>query len=869
MKWKTKFNKFGGFTHSKKKSVNLILSKYKEYLKLFAILKTKFRYKVLALNRKLWFSNRIGKSLGKTSHNPYIQKLNNTVWSFFNKLDNTIGKYLPKTNFSRETKLVFFFLLLFWLLFTRLFWLQVIKADHYSKILSSQHYSKSLLKAKRGNIFVMDKAWKEQKLTENILLYNIYVDPKFVNRKPQVIEKLTPLLYKHFCEINWLAKIEKEECIKNIEKFSWKKIFPEDKKLFYLSWTTVEWFVDEWEYTEAREKVLTEFGTGNAYEYIRNSLDELIKTWKRDKNYFGFFDNDVLIKQLTDAKLPYVELVGNYIYILPSKVTDENNAIRQLKKAFDDSWYNYSESDLKSYLKEKDLRYVKLATGLNSQIAKELKDMKEKLYTDKYLWIPLLHWVGLEEYERRIYPYWEFMANLIGYVDKNWKSFYGIEEYYDELLKGKDGKIDGASVPWIGTIWSNNVNIQKPEDWTDLFLTIDPTMQKKLEDIVSLYYNVLRPDSISMIVMDPFNWKIRWMVNYPSFDPNFYEDIYKIKPLKYEDRYVVDDDSYVDYPVLVLEDDKLKVATYDERKDNSTKKYIYKNLLWPQVFVDKNIASPYEPWSIFKAFTLAIWIDTDEINMFDKYQDNMSVQVWPYSIGNIHKECKWYNSFLNALEWSCNVWMVRIAQKIQRYAYYSYLQKFGFGNLTNIELAWEKAWDISALNQFSMARFFNNAFWQWILATPLQVAVGYSALVNGWYMVKPTIVEKIYNHKVNDYVSTEKKVLNRVLKTETSEDIKTALWKVVSEWDLNSALDTQDYTLWWKTWTSQIVFKGRYQSWPWWINGSFVWIVTKNDLRYVVAIQVRRPRTCPWWLCSAWNIFKEAAPFLIEYDSIK
>lgn len=869
MKSKSKFNKFGGFTHSKNKSVSYLKTKYNSYLKSFATLKTQFRYKILSLNRRLWFWNRIWKSSWKTRQNPYLQKFNNLFWSFFAKLDNTFARFIPRTNFTRETKLIGFFLFLFLLIFSRLFRLQVVKSEHYSKILSSQHYSKSLLKAKRGNIFVMDKAWKEQKLTENILLYNIFVDPKFVNRKPQVIEKITPLLYRHFCELNWLAKPDKEECIKNIEKFSWKKIFPEDKKLFYLSWTTVEWFVDEWEYTESREKILAEFWTWTAYEYIRNTLDDLIKIWKRDRNYFGFFDNAALINQLSEANLSFVDVIGNYIYVVPSKVTDENLAVRQLKKVFDDNWYNYSESDIKSHMKEKDLRYVKLATGLNSQIAKDLKDMKEKLYWDKYLWIPLLHWVWLEEFERRIYPYWEFMANLIGYVDKNWKSFYGIEEYYDEMLKWKDWRIAWASVPWIGTIWSNNVSIQKPEDWADLFLTIDPTMQKKLEDIVTMYYNILRPDSISMVVMDPFNWKIKSMVNYPSFDPNFYEDIYKIKPLKYENRYIIDDDTYIDHPVLVLDNDKLKVATYEERKSNTTKKYIYKNLLWPQVFVDKNIAAPYEPWSVFKAFTLAIGIDTDEISLYDRYQDNMSIQVWPFRIWNIHKECAWNNTFLNSLEWSCNVWMVRIAQKIQRYAYYSYLQKFGFGSLTNIELAWEKTWDISALNQFSMARFFNNAFWQWILATPLQVAVWVSALVNWWYVVKPTIVEKIYNHKINDFVAAEKKVLNRVLKSKTSEDIKTALWKVVSEWDLKNNLFTPDYTLWGKTWTSQIVFKWRYQSWAWWTNWSFVWIITKNDLRYVVAIQVRRPRTCWWWLCSAWNIFKDAAPFLIEYEGIK
>jgi hypothetical protein len=41
------------------------------------------------------------------------------------------------------------------------------------------------------------------------------------------------------------------------------------------------------------------------------------------------------------------------------------------------------------------------------------------------------------------------------------------------------------------------------------------------------------------------------MANYPTFNPNFYKQVYKIKPLTYDYEYIVDDDTYIDIPVLV------------------------------------------------------------------------------------------------------------------------------------------------------------------------------------------------------------------------------------------------------------------------------------------------------------------------------
>lgn len=778
-------------------------------------------------------------------------------------------EFFKKYNkFPREYRLLFFFWFIFFIVIIRLFYLQVVQWEYYSKLLYSQHMTKSLLRANRWNIYLTDKSWNQMQLTENVDLYNVFVDPKFVKNKPKLISLLTPIIYKHFCEINWLNIPSKEDCIRNIEDFADTKILPEENKIFYSSWDENNVVLSLEDFDQQKEDAINNFSSWTALSMISQRLDQTIKNWIRDKNYFGFFDNDKLLDDLKTLNKEYIYIASNYIYFIPSKVSDSNEAAKIISHLFKQYWYNYSVDDIKVDLMPQEIRYIKLVSEMNSQLAKEVKDLKKQYYDEKIKWIPLLHWVWLEQEERRFYPYWTFLSHVLWYVDKSWKAFYGIEQYFDSMLKWKDWKMLWLSVPWIWEIGSNSIEIEQPLDWYDVYLTIDPSIQKETEKLTKLYYTEFRPDNIAVLVLDPNSWKVVADVSYPNFDPNQYENEYKVRPLRYEDRYLIDQDDYVDFPILILDGDKLRVASYDDRKNPSLTKYIFKNYVWPQIFLDKNISSPYEPWSIFKAFTLAIWIDSDEISLYDFYQDDMRIVVWPYSISNVHTQCKGRNTFLNALEWSCNVGMVRIAQKIQRYVYYSYIQRIWFWQKTWIELAWEESWEVSGLQKFSLARFFNNAFWQWLLVTPIQIAVWYSALVNWWYLIKPTIIDKLYDKNTWEFITFDKKIVNRIFKQKTSDDVKEALFQVMDSWDLNS-LSIQDYTLWWKTGTSQIAFKWEYQQWNWWINGSFVWMVSRDNLKYVIAIQVRRPRTCAWWVCTAWRVFKDLAKFLIEYDGIK
>jgi len=106
--------------------------------------------------------------------------------------------------------------------------------------------------------------------------------------------------------------------------------------------------------------------------------------------------------------------------------------------------------------------------------------------------------------------------------------------------------------------------------------------------------------------MSPRNGDIVASANYPTFDPNQPNDVYQVKPLGPEARYLVQDQTYVDVPMYLLSGSKLLPATTAQRFDTSIPKYIHKNINGPSVFIDKTIAYPYEPGSIFKPITASI-----------------------------------------------------------------------------------------------------------------------------------------------------------------------------------------------------------------------------------------------------------------------
>jgi cell division protein FtsI/penicillin-binding protein 2 len=116
-----------------------------------------------------------------------------------------------------------------------------------------------------------------------------------------------------------------------------------------------------------------------------------------------------------------------------------------------------------------------------------------------------LHGLGLEEYYIRHYPYDDFLSHVLGYVNRDNIPTYGIEEYMNTALRGKDGKIIGRSSSFIGDIGANEFAIEQAVDGDDIYLTIDPTIQKEASRIAEEYRQAFKADSVSITILNPFN----------------------------------------------------------------------------------------------------------------------------------------------------------------------------------------------------------------------------------------------------------------------------------------------------------------------------------------------------------------------------
>ena len=813
---------------------------------------------------------------------------------------------------TKELWICIGFVSLFIIVTIRLIQLEIVRHDYYDQKLIEQHYQHINIKAKRGNILIESPSGQSIKLTSNASRYDIFIDPKFVIDKEKVISDLTPVLMQHFCpqgEVNQF--MDPQACLYQLQRFTKKELLPQKPQLFYLGSgianstglinlpTTItgmdklraesQTLITQYQeslvaYQQALDKLLNEISYTEVRSLIREQLATMISQWIKKRNYLTPIEDPALEEALLTANLPFVIFEDGLLYVIPmEEESDRIQAASQLYTFLSQHQIILPYKTIKDTLAPQENRYVKIASDLNQELATKLKERKEyrrvqkakeladkrrkKIkYTEEDM-IPLLHGLGFEEKTIREYPFGSFASHILGYLDKNGNPITGVEEFRDTILKGKDGQIIWFGAPGAGQNGADDLQLSNPINGSDITLTIDPNIQKKIEEMTAFYLDSFKADSVSIIVMNPYNGNIAGLANAPTFNPNKVNEVYGLKPVDPEYARIIDDPQYLDIPVYAESGWVFLPVPRSERSNYKIPKYMNTNYFWPMALVDKNTALAYEPGSIFKGITAAIGLDVDEIGLYDTYYDKGELQVGDYFISNVSSACLGTNTFLHALQFSCNIGMIHIIQKIGQPIFYNYLEKFGFGKKTGIEIAGEVSWSIPNSQNKEKSRFFNNSFWQGLLVTPIQMAMSYSTLVNGGYVVAPTIIKKItsYDGTIKQATKVTKKL---ILKAGVSELMKMALYEVVNGGQIKK------FSLVWKTLagktsTSQIAFRGQYQNGVGWTNGSFAGIVTKENTKYTIVIQVRRPRTNQRWELTAGAIYGELAKFLIEYEDIE
>lgn len=746
------------------------------------------------------------------------------------------------SRFDREYYIYAFFLIFAFFIVLQLFSFTVINHDYYKTLASKQQNFSEKELVSRWNIYSSND-------TSNILATNVYlqdlaIDPSIKWNKEKLKSFLTDVVYRELCYLQSLT-----DCKRWLQKFLWVLDLP-------------DFSMDE--------------------TYLRDKIEKKIieKISRRKVTSVLVFDNLTNEESFEIEKLNLVWIYVSWtnVFANPEEIIDSDFVAWKLSKI---TWK--SKDIIKNKLKRRDLRYVLIISKLSISTSDYIKEKLEEEKQAFERWFLLKQdlisdFLILKSNYHRYYPEKQLASQIVWFVDNSWIWRYWIEWYYDDILRWKETKTFAKKdIQWRIIDPLSFTKEKELSKWSDIFLTIDKNIQKAVEDIINEDVLIYDANSISVIVMDPKTWYILSMATSPSFDPNNPGESFeleKVTPWKYPNpsidlrwkRVLAVDNRVWDEYIYDWKKIYLREIKYEEFEDPKLEKYVFVNGEWAWVYKNHVISDIYEPWSIFKPLLMASWIDSWEINRYDMYQDNWYVKIDQFTIKNVSDKCLWYHSFSHAMNFSCNVWMIRIAQKLGKTLYYKYLDTFWFWKKTGISLVWEADTKLDPPDKWSKAKLFTSSYWLWIWVNMLQMASAYSVLANWWIYYKPQIVRKIRLPSWKE-VEFKPEATHRVLKEETSRIMTEVLVDWVNNWVANS-WKVDWYNIAWKTWTAQISYKWKYETWQASTIASFAWYWPAEDPKFVVVVKVERPRSSEWWSATAWRTFNRIVNYLLNYYAI-
>lgn len=402
------------------------------------------------------------------------------------------------------------------------------------------------------------------------------------------------------------------------------------------------------------------------------------------------------------------------------------------------------------------------------------------------------------EHPSRIYPNGVFSSHFIGYADvqndekTNQETLVGrmgIEEDYNDVLKGKDGKIiyqkDNYQNPLPGTVAESQAAV----DGKDIYTTLDSRLQSYLETLMDQAWKKVDAEDMTAVLMDAKTGEVVSMSQRPTFNPE-------------------------------------------------TKKGINaKDFVWSNLFVEDN----YEPGSTMKVMTVASAIDNGTFNPNETYKPgeinllDATIRDWDY-----HRGSKPVLTMRQALSWSSNVGMVKLEQRMKE-RWQRYLQEFGFGRSTYSGLSGEKNGSLPEDNVVSHAM---TAFGQAIGVTQFQMLQAFSAISNDGAMLKPQVIDKIVDETKDDEIVTKPEVVGHPVSKKAAKDVRTYMRDTVESEEYGTAYDqykVPNEHVSAKTGTAQISRDGNYLEGQSDYLYSVVLMTPSEDPQYVMYLTMNRP----------------------------
>jgi len=424
--------------------------------------------------------------------------------------------------------------------------------------------------------------------------------------------------------------------------------------------------------------------------------------------------------------------------------------------------------------------------------------------------------IGKIEETKRTYvdggvPGTSLAANLLGFANNDGQGNYGIEGYYDRVLAGQAGYEatirDLANRPIV----LSDRRRQDPVDGVTLQLSLDGSIQVAAERALAAGVAKYQAESGSLLIMEPKTGRIVAWADVPSYNAN-------------------------------------QFSTTDTA-----------------LFLDPSVSSLYEPGSVMKVVTLSGALDAHAMTPTTLFNDTGVARVGGYAIHNWDNRGHGVVTMTKVLEQSLNVGAIHAEQLEGPGNFFQYLQRFGIGDRTGVDLAGEVAAPLGDLKTWKPIQLATASYGQGVDVTPIQLLAAVNVVATGGDLVMPHVVDSVIDgNGVSHPVPT--RIVRHVVSPAAAKQMQQMMVGVVEHGSGFAArIDGFKNRIAGKTGTAQVPENGHYGSD---VIGSFIGFVPADHPQFIMVVIVRKPKilfegayvAAPIWktvasaLITQWNI---------------
>lgn len=516
-----------------------------------------------------------------------------------------------------------------------------------------------------------------------------------------------------------------------------------------------------------------------------------------------------------DAKVMNTELNGKKNYLEPTLTALGQNFDLDMGTIRE---YVTTHSSSSWYVPLKRLSYDQISGFLEAQ---------EKNKNIRGVWF--------EEEYKRVYPYGTLAADVIGFTSTDGQGTYGLEEYYNDVLSG----INGREYGYLNDDLELERTVKSAVDGANIHSTIDLNAQMIVEKYLNRFMEEHKNEHHTGNGAENVGCVIQWintgeilaMASSPGYDLNNIRDPRQLIGSMMVEK-VTKDNGYYEIKKNGKVIDQATLDAMDEEQ-----LYLNLNNLWKNYC----ITGTYEPGSVAKPFTVAAALEKGAIAPGDTFECNGKLEIGGYEI-KCHDSTRGTLTLENAVAKSCNVSMMRIAAKTGVEDFCEYQKIFNIGLKTNIDLAGEArtASLVYKADKMGPTDLATNSFGQNFNVTMVQMITAFSSLINGGYYYEPHVVNKV----TNSNGAVIKSIMPRVLKQTVSETTSSYLRQycnAVVEYGTGKTARPAGYMIGGKTGTAETIDQNTHRRSETEHVVSFMGYAPADDPQIAIYVVVDRP----------------------------